>query len=191
MTWKAFWEISLFPNLAIKNRVVNEVILRENARKSRNRVRAFSLSLSFPLEKRKERRKAQRTAVEAEEEEAEAFLSALASLRDLLLLVEFRTRNTPVVHQACPPWTTSCQKRFLNLKIRDQPIFHSNYFIFLQNSVKKKMTSLGLPTMPKLPKATKFWKKRSANISEYDPTFRVVYLGNVLTGWAKGKFFVY
>ena len=61
-------------------------------------------------------------------------------------------------------------------------------FFVLQNSVKKKMTSLGLPTMPKLPKATKFWKKRSANISEYDPTFRVVYLGNVLTGWAKGKF---
>ena len=26
---KAFWEISLFPNLAIKNRVVNEVILRD------------------------------------------------------------------------------------------------------------------------------------------------------------------
>ena len=50
------------------------------------------------------------------------------------------------------------------------------------------MSSLGLPTMPRLPKATKFWKKRSANISEYDPTFRVVYLGNVLTGWAKGKF---
>ena len=64
----------------------------------------------------------------------------------------------------------------------------NSYFV-LQNSVKKKMTSLGLPTMPKLPKATKFWKKRSANISEYDPTFRVVYLGNVLTGWAKGKFF--
>ena len=120
MTWKAFWEISLFPNLAIKNRVVNEVILRENARKSRNRVRAFSLSfLSTGKEKRAE--EAQRTAVEAEEEEAEAFLSALASLRDLLLLVEFRTRNTPVVHQACPPWTTSCQKRFLNLKIH-QPI---------------------------------------------------------------------
>ena len=71
-------------------------------------------------------------------------------------------------------------------------IYHlklNSYFV-LQNSVKKKMTSLGLPTMPKLPKATKFWKKRSANISEYDPTFRVVYLGNVLTGWAKGKFFL-
>jgi len=41
--------------------------------------------------------------------------------------------------------------------------------------------------MPRLPSKAKFWKKRSsANITEYDPTFRVVYLGNVLTGWAKG-----
>jgi hypothetical protein len=32
-----------------------------------------------------------------------------------------------------------------------------------------------------------FWKRKSANITEYDPTYRVVYLGNVLTGWAKGK----
>jgi hypothetical protein len=32
-----------------------------------------------------------------------------------------------------------------------------------------------------------FWKRRTANITEYDPTYRVVYLGNVLTGWAKGK----
>jgi len=31
-----------------------------------------------------------------------------------------------------------------------------------------------------------FWKRRTANITEYDPTYRVVYLGNVLTGWAKG-----
>lgn len=31
-----------------------------------------------------------------------------------------------------------------------------------------------------------FWKRRNANITEYDPTYRVVYLGNVLTGWAKG-----
>lgn len=48
------------------------------------------------------------------------------------------------------------------------------------------MSSLNLPTMPRLPSKAKFWKKRSANISEYDPTFRVIYLGNVLTGWAKG-----
>lgn len=49
------------------------------------------------------------------------------------------------------------------------------------------MSSLNLPTIPKLPSKAKFWKKRSANISDYDPTFRVIYLGNVLTGWAKGE----
>jgi hypothetical protein len=54
----------------------------------------------------------------------------------------------------------------------------------LQDSVKKKMSGL---TMPRLPSKALFWKKRSANISDYDPTFRVIYLGNVLTGWAKGK----
>ena len=33
----------------------------------------------------------------------------------------------------------------------------------------------------------KFWKKRSITITEYDPTYKVVYLGNVLTAWAKGE----
>ncbi|KAF2360800.1 PTB/PI domain [Trinorchestia longiramus] len=33
----------------------------------------------------------------------------------------------------------------------------------------------------------KLWRKRSAAISEKDPTYKVVYLGNVLTGWAKGE----
>jgi len=56
--------------------------------------------------------------------------------------------------------------------------------VLIKDSVKKKMSSL---TMPRLPSKAKFWKKRSsANITEYDPTFRVIYLGNVLTGWAKG-----
>ena len=32
-----------------------------------------------------------------------------------------------------------------------------------------------------------FWKRKSANITDYDPTYRVIYLGNVLTGWAKGE----
>ena len=42
-------------------------------------------------------------------------------------------------------------------------------------------------TLPKLPSKAKFWRKRSsADITEYDPTIRVIYLGNVLTGWAKG-----
>ena len=30
------------------------------------------------------------------------------------------------------------------------------------------------------------WKKRSLNLTEYDPVYKVVYLGNVLTPWAKG-----
>ncbi|GAB6026268.1 hypothetical protein CHUAL_012476 [Chamberlinius hualienensis] len=37
-------------------------------------------------------------------------------------------------------------------------------------------------------KLSKFWtKKRSVTITEYDPTYKVVYLGNVLTAWAKGE----
>lgn len=33
----------------------------------------------------------------------------------------------------------------------------------------------------------KFWNKKSVTITEYDPTYKVVYLGNVLTPWAKGE----
>ncbi|XP_015911431.1 protein FAM43A [Parasteatoda tepidariorum] len=33
----------------------------------------------------------------------------------------------------------------------------------------------------------KFWKKRSVSITEYDPTFKVLYLGNILTSYAKGE----
>lgn len=32
----------------------------------------------------------------------------------------------------------------------------------------------------------RLWRRRSVTITEYDPTYKVVYLGNVLTGWAKG-----
>lgn len=32
----------------------------------------------------------------------------------------------------------------------------------------------------------KFWNKKSLTITELDPTYKVVYLGNVLTAWAKG-----
>lgn len=32
----------------------------------------------------------------------------------------------------------------------------------------------------------KIWKRGSATITEADPTYKVAYLGNVLTGWAKG-----
>lgn len=35
----------------------------------------------------------------------------------------------------------------------------------------------------------KLWRRHrgNASITEYDPCYKVAYLGNVLTGWAKGK----
>ena len=47
------------------------------------------------------------------------------------------------------------------------------------------MESFGLKMKKSIPR---WWKKRfSATITETDPSCKVVYLGNVLTGWAKGK----
>jgi hypothetical protein len=48
---------------------------------------------------------------------------------------------------------------------------------FRQRTLRSLKLSLG-----------KLWKRRSVTITEYDPTYKVAYLGNVLTGWAKGKF---
>merc|ERR1711971_331993 len=51
------------------------------------------------------------------------------------------------------------------------------------------MSHLSLPSFGGRKSAmskVQFWKRRNANITDYDPTYRVVYLGNVLTGWAKG-----
>ncbi|CAH1403394.1 unnamed protein product [Nezara viridula] len=31
-------------------------------------------------------------------------------------------------------------------------------------------------------------RRRSVTITEYDPSFKVLYLGNVLTAWAKGGY---
>lgn len=35
----------------------------------------------------------------------------------------------------------------------------------------------------------RIWRRHrgNASITEYDPCYKVAYLGNVLTGWAKGK----
>lgn len=35
----------------------------------------------------------------------------------------------------------------------------------------------------------RLWRRHrgNASITEYDPSYKVAYLGNVLTGWAKGK----
>jgi len=46
----------------------------------------------------------------------------------------------------------------------------------------KKSISLGTLGLGKL------WRRRSVTITEYDPCYKVVYLGNVLTGIAKGMY---
>ena len=53
---------------------------------------------------------------------------------------------------------------------------------------RRKMTStISLPSF-RLPSKAKFWKKRrSEDLTDSDPSYRAIYLGNVLTGWAKGK----
>ncbi|CAL1293219.1 unnamed protein product [Larinioides sclopetarius] len=43
--------------------------------------------------------------------------------------------------------------------------------------------SISLPTKSSL----KFWKKRSVSITDYDPTYKVLYLGNIITPYAKGE----
>ncbi len=52
----------------------------------------------------------------------------------------------------------------------------------------RKMSSLSLPQL-RLPSSvrSRFWRKKSVTISDLDPQYRVTYLGNVLTGWAKGE----
>lgn len=48
----------------------------------------------------------------------------------------------------------------------------------------KKSISLGALGLGKL------WRRQSVTITEYDPCYKVVYLGNVLTGIAKGMYYV-
>lgn len=43
--------------------------------------------------------------------------------------------------------------------------------------------NISLPTKAIL----KFWKKRSVSITDYDPTYKVIYLGNIITPYAKGE----
>lgn len=49
----------------------------------------------------------------------------------------------------------------------------------------KKSISLGALGLGKL------WRRRSVTITEYDPCYKVVYLGNVLTGIAKGRYIIH
>ncbi|XP_076335184.1 protein FAM43A-like [Tachypleus tridentatus] len=40
---------------------------------------------------------------------------------------------------------------------------------------------------PHIKRKLKFWNKRSISITEYDPVYKVLYLGNVVTSWVKGE----
>uniref|UniRef100_A0ABD2WWV7 Uncharacterized protein n=1 Tax=Trichogramma kaykai TaxID=54128 RepID=A0ABD2WWV7_9HYME len=51
-------------------------------------------------------------------------------------------------------------------------------------------SEIGTRTLKSLKRGLgKLWRRHRGNVSitEYDPTYKVAYLGNVLTGWAKGK----
>ncbi|XP_013775351.1 protein FAM43A-like [Limulus polyphemus] len=48
--------------------------------------------------------------------------------------------------------------------------------------------SIQLPfSKPHIKMKLKFWNKRSISITEYDPVYKVMYLGNVVTPWLKGE----
>ena len=92
----------------------------------------------------------------------------------------------------------------------------SPFFQTTANTGRRSRWTVPLPNLPKLPRMSSrsqersrntpepepgagakrtrdlrnkisFWKRRSASITDYDPQYRVTYLGNVLTGWAKGE----
>ncbi|XP_059479321.1 protein FAM43A isoform X2 [Neocloeon triangulifer] len=57
-----------------------------------------------------------------------------------------------------------------------------------EESVTKKQAEVLVRSLKALKLGLgRFWRRQSATITDYDPTYRVAYLGNVLTGWAKGE----
>lgn len=63
--------------------------------------------------------------------------------------------------------------------------------VSLGSSTTTSSTSeLGNRTLRSLKRGLgKLWRRHrgNASITEYDPSYKVAYLGNVLTGWAKGQ----
>lgn len=58
------------------------------------------------------------------------------------------------------------------------------------NQVQSANDELGQRTLKSVKrKLGKLWKKQKGNvlITEHNPSFKVTYLGNVLTGWANGE----
>lgn len=60
------------------------------------------------------------------------------------------------------------------------------------SSILSGSSELGTKTLKSLKRGLgKLWRRHrgNASITEYDPSYKVAYLGNVLTGWAKGQFY--
>ncbi|XP_058799266.1 uncharacterized protein LOC131668829 [Phymastichus coffea] len=58
------------------------------------------------------------------------------------------------------------------------------------SSILSGSSELGTKTLKSLKRGLgKLWRRHrgNASITEYDPSYKVAYLGNVLTGWAKGE----
>lgn len=62
------------------------------------------------------------------------------------------------------------------------------------SSILSGSSELGTRTLRSLKRGLgKLWRRHrgNASITEYDPSYKVAYLGNVLTGWAKGEFLIF
>ncbi|KAG8230069.1 hypothetical protein J437_LFUL009653 [Ladona fulva] len=76
---------------------------------------------------------------------------------------------------APPPCVPNCEKQSAVTPILLEPPSTSTAKDFRERTLRSIKAGLG-----------KLWKRRSINITDYDPSYKVAYLGNVLTGWAKG-----
>ena len=55
-------------------------------------------------------------------------------------------------------------------------------------------SEIGTRTLKSLKRGiNKLWRRHrgNASITDYDPIYKVAYLGNVLTGWAKGESYIF
>ena len=73
---------------------------------------------------------------------------------------------------------TKSERHHQSCSLLSRRLFHLNYNL---ESVRRVAGATAGAIRNKI-----LWKKRSVNLTEYDPEYKVMYLGNVLTPWAKG-----
>lgn len=84
--------------------------------------------------------------------------------------------TTTTVAKSSPPVQPVSQEKPTVTPILPDPPSTSSAKDFRERTLRSIKAGLG-----------KLWKRRSINITDYDPSYKVAYLGNVLTGWAKGE----